>query len=52
MMRLAYLVSRFPTLAATFGERARDMAQIYHPDRVAEQALAVYEAVAGEGGRR
>ena len=36
------------SLAATFGERARDLAQVYHPDAVARQTLAVYEAVAEE----
>lgn len=36
------------SLAATFGERARDLAQVYHPDAVARQTLAVYETVAEE----
>ena len=35
-------------LAAEFGERARDMARIYHPDTVARQTLGVYRIVAEE----
>ena len=39
-------------LAATFGEHARAIAQIYHPDRVARQTLEVYRIVAEEYKRR
>jgi glycosyltransferase involved in cell wall biosynthesis len=40
-------------LADAFGQRARNLAQVYHPDRVAQRTLEVYEAVVREtaGGR-
>jgi glycosyltransferase involved in cell wall biosynthesis len=35
-------------LADTFGQRARMMAQVYHPDRVAQRTFEVYEAILRE----
>lgn len=39
-------------LAARFGERAREMAQVHRPQAVGEKTLAVYDAVLREASRQ